>query len=46
MGLPIQDEFYQEQISIKNDHQNENLVTVEFVSTILSAVKRNSIVMS
>ena len=42
MGLPIHDDFYQQQISIKNDHQNENSVTVEFVSTISSAVKKTS----
>ena len=42
IGSPIPDEFYQEQMSIKNDQQNETPVTVEFVSKISPTVNKTS----
>ena len=42
IGSPIQDEFYQEQISIKNDHQNETTMTVQFVCKISTAVNKTN----
>ena len=44
IGSPIPDEFYQEQMSIdqQNDQQNETPVTVEFVSKISPTVNKTS----
>ena len=42
IGSPIPDEFYQEQMSIKNDQQNKTPVTVELVSKISPTVRKTS----
>ena len=42
IGSPIPDEFYQEQMSVKNDQQNEAPVTVEFVSKISPTINKTS----
>ena len=42
VGSLIQDEFYQDQMSIKNDHQNETPMTVKFASKISLTVNKTS----
>ena len=42
ISSPIQDEFYQKQMSSKSNHQNETPMTVKFASKISSSVNKTS----